>query len=326
MKEISFLKDNAGKWQQFESYLETKRKIDPDELASLFVQLTDDLSYSRTQYPKSTTTKYLNELASKAHQAIYKNKKEDRGRVLKFWKYELPFIFRNSHKQFLYSFIILLVAVLIGIVSAAYDDNFVRLIMGDSYVNMTLDNINKGDPMAVYKSMNQLDMWLGITINNVYFSFLCFALGVLFSFGTGFMLFKTGVMLGSFQYFFYAKGLFLQSVLVIWIHGTLEISAIVIAGAAGLTMGNSILFPGTYSRAISFSKGAKQGIKIMIGLVPIFTLAAFFEGFVTRHTEMPIWLSCTIILGSLAFVLFYFVFYPVHLNKISFKKSNTKIS
>lgn len=317
MKEITFLKQNADKWQQFETLMDKKGGTDPDRLADLFVQLTDDLSFARTHYPKSKTTAYLNAIAAKIHQQIYKNKKEKSSRIITFWKYELPFIFKNSHRQLLTAFSIFTIAVLIGIVSSAYDDSFVRLILGDSYVNMTLENIDKGDPMAVYKSMNQLDMFLAITVNNVYVSFLCFALGLLFSVGSGYMLFTNGIMLGAFQYFFYAKGLLLQSVLAIWIHGTLEISAIIIAGCAGLTMGNSILFPGTYSRSVSFSKGAKQGIKIVIGLVPVFITAGFLESFVTRHTHMPIALSVSIISVSLFFILWYFVVYPIRLNKRS---------
>lgn len=215
----------------------------------------------------------------------------------------------------MYAFIIFMVAMLIGIVSAAYDDNFVRLILGDSYVNMTLDNIDKGDPMAVYKNMNQVNMFIGITVNNIYVSFMCFAMGLLFSIGSGYMLFTNGIMLGSFQYFFYSKGLLLQSVLVIWIHGTLEISAIIISGCAGLVMGNSILFPGTYSRGASFVRGAKQGVKIAVGLVPVFIAAAFFEGFVSRYSQMPMWLSLTIIGSSLTFIIWYFIIYPIRLNR-----------
>jgi uncharacterized membrane protein SpoIIM required for sporulation len=315
VKEITFLKQNADKWEQFEALISTKGGSNPDLMADLFIQLTDDLSYSKTNYPKSKTTQYLNAVAARVHQEIYKNKKEKSGRIITFWKYELPFIFKNSHPQLFYSFLIFAVALLIGIVSAAYDDTFVRLILGDSYVNMTIENINKGDPMAVYKSMHQVDMFLGITINNIRVAFVCFVLGIFFSFGTGVMLLYNGIMLGAFQYFFYAKGLLLQSSLVIWIHGTLEISAIIIAGCAGLVMGNSILFPGTYSRGVSFIKGAKQGVKIVFGLVPVFITAGFFESFVTRYSQMPMWLSLTIIGSSLTFIIGYFIIYPIQLNK-----------
>jgi len=317
VKEITFLKQNADKWQEFESLVSSKGATNPDLMADLFIQVTDDLSYSKTHYPKSKTTHYLNGIASRVHQEIYKNKKEKKTRVSYFWKYELPFAFKNSHKQLLYAFIIFMVGMLIGIVSSAYDDTFVRLIMGDSYVNMTLENIEKGDPMAVYKKMNQVDMFLGITVNNIYVSFLCFILGIFFSLGTGWMLLSNAIMLGAFQYFFYSKGLLLESILSIWIHGTLEISAIIIAGCAGLTMGNSILFPGTYSRGVSFIKGTKQGLIIAVGLVPIFIMAGFLESFVTRYTQMPIWLSSSIILSSLFFIIWYFVIYPIRLNKKS---------
>lgn len=315
MKEISFLNQNAEKWQQFETLISTKGNSDPDVMADLFIQITDDLSYSKTHYPKSKTTQYLNGVAARVHQEIYKNKKEKSGRIITFWKYELPYIFKKSHKQLLYSFLIFFISMLIGIVSAANDDTFVSLILGDSYVNMTLENIEKGEPTAIYKSMNQVNMFFGITINNIKVSFFCFVLGVLFSFGTGFVLFFNGVMIGAFQYLFFSKGVLLPAMLVIWIHGTLEISAIVISGCAGLVVGNSILFPGTYSRSVSFVKGAKQGIKIVIGLVPVFIAAGFLESFVTRYAEMPLWLSLSIILGSLSFIIGYFIIYPLVLNK-----------
>jgi uncharacterized membrane protein SpoIIM required for sporulation len=315
VKEITFLKQNADKWQKFESILSLKKGSNPDQVADLFIQLTDDLSYARTNYPNSKTTLYLNSLASKAHQEIYKNRKEKKSRIISFWKYELPLLFKQSHGQLLYSFLITLLSALIGVISAAYDEDFARLILGDSYVNRTLENISKGDPLAIYKSMDSGKMFFMITINNIEVSMFCFAAGLLFSMGTVFLLFKNGVMLGVFQYFFYAKGLLLQSVLVIWIHGTLEISAIIIAGSAGLTMGNSILFPGTYSRLDSFKMGAKKGVKIVIGLLPIFIAAGFLESFVTRHSEMPAWLSISIILISLSFIVGYFIIYPIYLNR-----------
>jgi uncharacterized membrane protein SpoIIM required for sporulation len=208
--------------------------------------------------------------------------------------------------------------MLIGVVSSAGDSGFVRLIMGDSYVNMTLENIDKGDPMAVYKQMNGVDMFLGITFNNIRVSFFAFMMGLLVSFGTAWILISNGIMLGAFQYFFHIHNLLFESVLVIWIHGTLEISAIIIAGAAGLVLGNSILFPGTYSRRQSFMIASKEGLKMIVSLIPIFIIAGFLESFVTRQTGMPVSLSLTIILGSLAFVVWYFFIYPAKIyNKMA---------
>ena len=315
MREVTFLKKNAEKWKQVEAFLSTKKSNDPDKLADLFIQLTDDLSYARTFYPRSKTSQYLNSLTAKVHQAIYKSKKERKERFIQFWKVESPLLFYKHRKKIHTSFLIFFVAMLIGVISSAGDTGFVRLILGDSYVNMTLENIDKGDPMAVYKQMNGVEMFLGITFNNIRVSFFAFTAGLLLSFGTAWILFTNGIMLGAFQYFFHFHGLLLESVLVIWIHGTLEISAIIIAGAAGITMGNSILFPGTYTRRHSFAIGAKEGMKMIVSLIPIFITAGFLESFVTRHTDMPVALSLFIILTSAAFVLWYFIFYPGKLIK-----------
>jgi uncharacterized membrane protein SpoIIM required for sporulation len=129
------------------------------------------------------------------------------------------------------------------------------------------------------------------------------------------MMLQNGLMLGVFEYMFFHHGLGLQSIMVIFIHGTLEISAIVIAGTAGLIIGKSILFPGTFTRIQSVMQGARDAVKIIVSLVPIFITAAIFESYVTRYTSMPPWLSISILATSLAFILWYYVFYPILLSK-----------
>ena len=312
MRESLFVKQNSQRWQ---SYEQTSTQ-NPDDLADRFISITDDLAYAKTFYPKSQTTAYLNGLASKFHQNIYRNRKEKSNRFIYFWKIELPLLFKQYQKQLLYSGIFFVSFCLLGALSAKYDDTFVRLIMGDTYVEMTNENIAKGDPFGVYKKQSEMPMFLTIAANNIYVSFITYVCGIFFSVGTVYFLIKNGIMLGAFQYYFFSKSLGLQSVLVIWLHGTLEISAIIIAGGAGLAMGNSLLFPGTYSRLDSIKKGAKDGMKIAIGLVPIFIAAAFIEGFITRHTEMPVWLSAAILSTSAAFIIWYVIIYPNLLHKL----------
>lgn len=311
MREAAFREQNKKRWQNFEQLLLQPKSADADQLADVFVQLTDDLAYSATQYPESPTTQYLNQLTGKVHQLIYRNKKEKKSRIVTFWTQELPLIFYSMRQYFLYSLILFLVTAAIGAFSAAYDDTFVRLILGDNYVNQTLYNIKNGDPMAVYKQQDQLEMFFFIALNNIKVSFQVFAMGVMLPLiGACVMLFYNGVMLGSFQYFFHTKGLLVFSAMTIWLHGTIEIAAIVLAGGAGWRVGNSILFPETYSRADSFRLGAKEGVKVLFGLIPFFIFAAFIEGFVTRYTEMSTIIKLLIISGSLAFLIWYVILYP----------------
>jgi uncharacterized membrane protein SpoIIM required for sporulation len=315
MREASFVKQNKEKWIGFENALHNNAKINPDDLASYYIQLTNDLSYAQTYYPESKTLLYLNSLASEAHQKIYVTKRESKNKIVSFWKYEFPLFFKQYHKTLLYTFLIFMSAVLIGIVSTLNDDSFVRLILGDGYVNMTLENIENGEPMAVYKSGSQIGTFLGITINNIRVGIMAFAFGALFSVGTVYILFSNGIMLGAFITFFYNYGI-LEKTSTVWLHGTIEISVIVIAGCAGLVMGNSFLFPKTYSRRVAFMKGAKDGLKIVVSTIPFFILAGFIEGFITRYGEqMPNSLAYSIIFGSLLLIIYYYIFYPIKLNK-----------
>lgn len=320
MREAAFVKQNKEKWIVFEKAISLSSKINPDELADHYIQLTNDLAYAQTYYPESKTLLYLNSLASQAHQKIYRNKKESGNRIINFWKEEFPLFFYQYQKTLLYSFLIFLAATAIGVISALYDDSFVRLILGDSYVNETLNNIEKGDPTAIYKSGGQVGSFLGITINNIRVAFIAYAFGVLTSVGTAYILFSNGVMLGAFFTMFFNEGLLFEASKNIWLHGTIEISVIIVAGCAGLVMGNSLLFPKTFSRKVSFVKGAKDGLKIVVSTIPFFIIAGFIEGFITRYSQMPTFLALSIIFGSLILIVYYYIFYPIILNKTYGKK------
>ena len=312
MREALFLSQNQARWQQYEA----RPPAGPDELAARFVALTDDLAYAQTFYPASPTTAYLNALAAKQHQALYKNKKEAGGRFGQFWAREVPLVVGRHHRTLAWALAVFVLCTALGALSAAYDDTFVRAVLGDGYVDQTLENIRRGDPMAVYKQAGQSSMFLQITFNNVRVALLTFAAGITGGVGTAFMLFKNGLMLGSFQYFFHQQHVLRQSLLTIWIHGTLEISAIVLAGGAGFVLAGGLLFPGTYSRAVAFRRSAREGLKLAMGLVPIFFVAGFLESFVTRHTEMPVAASLAIIGGSAAFIVWYFIVYPIRLRRL----------
>ncbi len=321
MREAAFVKQNKDKWLRFENLLQQNVKVSPDELSELYLEVTDHLGYARTFYPNSTASKYLNELSAKAHQKIYKTKKESRGKIVVFFLSEFPLFFYQYQRQLLISFFVFALFSAIGAFSAASDGTFVRAVMGDAYVNMTMENIADQDPMAVYKEMSEMNMFLGITVNNIRVALFTFVLGIFAGIGSLYMLMQNAVMLGSFQYFFYEQGLLWESARTIWIHGTIEISVIIVAGCAGLVMGNGILFPKTFTRLQSFIRGTKAGLKIVISTVPFFIIAGFMEGFVTRKTNMPDWLAVLIIGISLSLIIFYYVLYPIYLHK---KQTNGK--
>ncbi|MDR2916996.1 MAG: stage II sporulation protein M [Tannerella sp.] len=310
MKEVSFIRQNIEKWKSLEKIVDEAAIHNPGELADAYTEITTALSFSRAHYPKSRITTYLNNLASALHNQLYKNKKENYSRIITFWTQEIPDVMYHSRKELLYSFLVFIISTAIGVISAMNDDSFVRLILGNGYVDMTLDNIENGDPMGVYNTSSELPMFIRIVFNNIGVSFRAFVMGIFTGFGTGFILFYNGVMIGAFQTFFFQHHVGFESMLAIWLHGTFEISAIIIAGAAGFALGNGWLFPGTYSRGYAFKQGAKRGLKIIVGLIPVFITAGFIESYLTRHTEYPTFVRLSIILLSLICVIYYYIILP----------------
>ena len=99
----------------------------------------------------------------------------------------------------------------------------------------------------------------------------------------------------------------------------------IIEACAGFVLAKSILFPRTYTRWHSFKGGVKDAMKICVSLVPITILAAFLESYITylssnafdktTNTSLPVALSVSILTASFLFIVWYFVIYPIRLEK-----------
>ena len=309
MKESDFINQNKIKWVEVEKNL-TNKDVSPTQTSKLFVQVTDDLSYARTFYKNRSVKIYLNEIAKFLFNDINKTKNNYFKSFIQFWKTDLPIVMYLSRRSMLISLIVFVSCFILGVVTSIYDPAFCKSILSSSYIDMTNENIAKGDPMAVYKSSSELETFLPIFVNNIKVDFITFFSGIFMAIGSLFIMVVNGVMVGVFQYFFIEKGLFWESFLAIWTHGTLEISAIILSGGAGLTLGKGLLFPGTHSRFQALKVSGMNGLKIIMGVAPITLIAAFIEGFLTRHTNIPDVIRFLFILLSLAFVVIYFFWYP----------------
>lgn len=331
MREAMFIKKNAEKWRTYQH----QETTNPDETAERFITLIDDLSYAKTFYPKSKATRWINGIAASIYQDIYKNKKEKFGRIFQFWKFELPLIFRKYHHIFLFTTIIFCLFVVVGYFSSVQDPSFVTAVLGEKYVKYTEQKIASGDPFGIYSSdQSTFNMFIKIAFHNITVAFITFIGGFSLGIWTFIQMWFNGIMLGSFQYMFFSHGLGTQSILVIWIHGTIEIASIIIAGTAGFVLASGILFPGTYTRLESFKKGIKDSAKILLSLIPFFIMAAFLESYITRlmsntfeknNTGMPVWVSILILSVSFLLITWYFVVLPIRLSRRGYFKQQTGI-
>ena len=158
MKEVTFIRQNIDRWRGYEAVAEAA-EASPADVADAYLDVTSDLSFAQTHYPQSRIRLYLNNLAAALHGRIYRNKGERWSRLRTFWSEEVPDVMWLSRRELLWSFLIFLVSVGVGALSQWLDPDFSRLIMGNSYVEMTLDNIEKGEPMGVYGTMPESTMF-----------------------------------------------------------------------------------------------------------------------------------------------------------------------
>ncbi|WP_262149459.1 stage II sporulation protein M [Chryseobacterium foetidum] len=316
MREVYFIKQNKEKWLGIEEVIQGKLKKNPDELSSLYINLINDLSFAQTYYPKSNTVVYLNHLSSQIYQKIYKTKRVEQNRLFHFFAVEVPLLVHQYRRYLGYAFAFFLLFTCIGLISAVYDKEFVNIILGEDYVNMTVENIKNKNAVGVYQSGSTWGSTIGIVFNNIQVGAKLYLFGLFAGVGTLFVYLSNCVMLGSFQYFFYDYGALADSAKGIWLHGTFEIFSMIIEAMCGLILGASILFPKTLSRFNSLKKGFKDSFKIFLSTVPFTICAGIIEGYVTRHAlNMPLVLNFIIILGSLFLIGGYYIIYPNYVAK-----------
>lgn len=311
MREVAFIKQNKEKWLGIEQVIDGKSKKNPDELSSLYINLVNDLSFAQTYYPKSKITIYLNNLSALIFQKIYKTKRAEKNCFLSFFSVEVPLLVHHYRRFLFYAFGFFIIFTLIGFVSAYYDKEFVKIILGEDYVNKTIENIKKGNAVGVYQQGSNWGSAIAITFNNLGVGAKLFVYGIFGGIGTLYILLQNCIMLGSFQYFFHEHGALKDSAKGIWLHGVFEIFSMVVETMAGLILGASVLFPKTYSRFNSFKLGFKDAFKIFLSTIPFTVVAGLIEGYITRYAlKMPGILNTILIFGTLSFIGFYYFIYP----------------
>lgn len=310
MRETKFIEQNKEKWKKFEQISNNTSDEQVDELSNLYTEITDDLSYSRTYYKNRSVTVYLNNLSQELFNSIYSKRRKRENLLVRFFREDLPRTMYNNRMSVFIAFAVFTAAVLVGIISTKADPNFAVDYFGQGYIDMTKENIAKGEPMGVYQDEDAHGMFSHIFLNNLRVAFYTFIQGIYAALGSIIILIQNGVMLGTFKTFLYQEGVIREAFFAVWMHGTIEILSIILAGAAGITFGKGLLFPGTYTRLQSFRYSAQNGLKMFLGISPLILIAALIESYLTRYTQIPDFLRGAFIVLCFIFMIYYFVIFP----------------
>jgi len=136
--------------------------------------------------------------------------------------------------------------------------------------------------------------------NNLSVSFITFAGGIAFGFLTLYSLFNNGMELGVVGAACHHYGMSLSLWSFVAAHGSLELPSIFIAGAAGLRLGHSMLFPSGYRWKDSVARGGIEATRLVSGIIPLLVIAGCLEGFFSP-SHAPVWLKFTV--GGVLFTL-----------------------
>ena len=266
------------------------------ELALLYRQVASDLSTLRQDKTSAALAGQINHLLARAHHIIYSSRKSTwRNFFVYLWE-GYPRVFRE---QIGFVFASLVITLVGGVIAAGFtlaNPRFAEPILGPRILNsiarheMWTHSVVSVAPQAAS----------GIMTNNLSVSFTAFAGGLLFGAGTIYLLFVNGLMLGAVGVACQKAGMAIPLWSFVAPHGSLELPAIVIAGAAGLRLGYGMLFPGIYRWKDSVAKAGAESVQIVSGVIPMLIVAGTLEGFFSPSAA-PVALK--FLVGGVLFVL-----------------------
>ena len=313
MQRNEFIKQRMNTWlglQQSIDAIDGRDATRPDEATILnFIQhyrrTIADLSLVRSLFPRDPLISELGALLCKAILLIGRGPRSDAERIASFFRERYPAVLLRFSRFFLLSSLIFCCSTIFGFAVTRVNPFFANAIVGDEYVYMTADNIEKGHPFAVYQSKFKYAMSGFIMANNIKVAFSAFAFGIFYGVGTFLILIFNGLMLGSLSAVFFDCKLLFGFATTVLVHGTLELFAIMVAGAAGLRLGQSLFRPGMLSRKRALADFGVEAFIMTLAMVPIFVMAGALEGYVTP-LGLPAVSRVLIITGNMILLAAYF--------------------
>ena len=278
MTESAFIAKNTPAWKALESVLNTRAGSlhDIEARTSLYRTVSGHLNYAQTHYPQSTLCSYLGQLVSDAHATIYAH--TQKRSVWRYLSSSLPAAVRKNSPYILTSTALFLLAVLVSFAVTVFRPSYASAFLPAEYAGITPESIQASDGGGEWSGAIMSNF---IMVNNIRVSVLALGLGLTFGIGTAYVLIFNGLMLGGLAGLYFLAGRSLLFWSLILPHGVLELTAICMAGGAGLRIGYSLIRPDPYRRRDALIVSARGALNSMVLVVILLVIAAFIEAFVT---------------------------------------------
>ncbi|HLR08631.1 MAG TPA: stage II sporulation protein M [Bacillota bacterium] len=279
-----FVKQHRDDWRQLEQRIATLQQgrrhmniSDIDQFYKLYQKAAQHLSYSQTYFPNEDVTAYLNALVAKSHNLLYKDQVSS-GKQLRTF-FSTTFISRllEQWKAVVLAMVLFALGGLAAFVAVMKDPLHIYAVLPQDVA----DGVDPGQLGAGNDAIDASFMSAIIMTNNIQVAILAFAGGVTFGILTVYLMIYNGIMIGALAGLFWYHGESYAFWAYIVPHGMIELTAIFIAGGAGLLMGYKLFVPGPYSRRFHLRRQAARSVQLLLGTIPLFIIAGIIEGFIT---------------------------------------------
>ncbi|MDQ0871410.1 putative membrane protein SpoIIM required for sporulation [Paenibacillus sp. V4I3] len=282
-----FIREHKSQWTELEQLLIqlSKRKSSlqasqVNRFTELYKVASAHLATLQTHMPTDETTLYLNHLVSQAHNAMYKENNKSSKQMKEFFLHYFPSLIRARSLFVGFALFLFLLGGLLGFLSVWNDPLNLSMIMPGAMAD-SIDPSKTADPRG---DLHSPLVSTAIMTNNIRVAVLAFISGVTLGIGTIYLMISNGLIVGALAAVFMQSGKSYVFWAYILPHGIIELTAIFIAGGAGLYMGYRFFVPGPYPRKLRFLESAKESAQLLIGTIPLFIIAGIIEGYITPST------------------------------------------
>lgn len=320
MNQDSFTEKYESQWKQFETWLDSQDNDIPKsrrpaseisvEVPHLYRQLCHHLSLAQSRNYSAHLIEYLNQLTLRGHQYLYRAKSNTLSGFLDFVFYEFPSLIRQQWKLFWLAMLLFYGPLLSIGYAIQVSPELVYSILPPEQVSQFR---NMYDPNAAHigeerASDDDFYMFGMYIYNNISVGFRTFAGGMLFGLGSIFFLVYNGLAIGAVGGHLIHIGYSETFLSFVIGHGSFELTAIIIAGMAGLKLGGAMIRPGPYSRVEALKRAGRISLKLVYGVILMLVIAAFIEAFWSSKGSISP--NTKYIVGYIlwGFVGFYFMF------------------
>lgn len=304
MKQQRFEELHQDSWQKLNSLLVSKQSKTPKDLLDLkgryqFIQLyrmvCQHYAIAKQRNYSPQLIRKLNALVLQGHHDLYKRKGHVLSSVYEFYRYTFPNRFREFIGLFWISLLFFLAPLVVMGLLCYFDADMLHSIMGYEQVAGMEESYNPDNEHFGRNSERQADddvLMFGFYImNNVGIDFRIYAMGLFAGVGTLFSMVFNGLVIGGVAGHITGIGYgqtFWQFVVG---HGSFELTAAVISGAAGLRLAQALFMPGNYSRSDAFKIAGIQSIHLLMGAATMTFIAAFIEAFWSSSSVIPFFIK-----------------------------------